>query len=107
MRGERTNIAKTRVDLVLVAAHYERGSERLIFARGHARRGQVWTDVKLYDRATLVADLEKGRQIVTGRNTSLSGDFEILSPVHFGPDQQLLAGGGSQRDGDDLGLPIL
>lgn len=107
MRGERTNIAKSRIDLVLVAARYERGSGKLIFARGHARRGQVWTDVKLFERATLVADLEDGRQIVTGRNSSLSGDFEDLSPVHFGPERQLLAGGRSGHDGDDLGLPIL
>jgi hypothetical protein len=107
MRGKRTNIAKSRVDLVLVTARYERETRRLVFARGYARRGQVWTDIKLFDRASLVEDLEKGQRIVTGRNSDLSGDFEILYPVHFGPEQQLLAGEKREHDGDDLRLPIL
>ena len=108
MRGKRTNISKAKIDLVLVAARYERDTKRLVFARGYARTGQVWTDIKLFDRASLVVDLEKGQKIVTGRNSDLSGDFEDLSPVYFGPEQQLLAGGGgSEHDGDDLKLPIL
>jgi len=107
MRGKRTNISKAKVDLVLVAARYERDTRRLVFARGYARTGQVWTDIKLFDRASLVADLEQGQKVVTGRNSELSGDFEDLSPVYFGPEQQLLAGGESEHDGDDLKLPIL
>ncbi|MFQ5923950.1 MAG: hypothetical protein ACE5M4_14005 [Anaerolineales bacterium] len=107
MRGKRTSIAKTQVDLVLVAARYEPETRRLLFARGHARRGQVWTDIKLFDRASLVVGLKKGQKIVTGRSSTLAGDFEILFPVHLGTEEQLLAGGMGEHDGDDLGLPIL
>ena len=107
MRGKRTSIAKTQVDLVLVAARYGAETERLLFARGYARRGQVWTDIKLFDRASLVEGLKKGQKIVTGRNSTLAGDFEILFTLHLGPEEQLVAGEISEHDGDDLGLPIL
>ncbi|GMR09571.1 MAG: hypothetical protein BMS9Abin28_0390 [Anaerolineae bacterium] len=107
MRGRRSSIAKTQIDLVLVSARYEPETRRLIFARGFARRGQVWTDIKLFDRANLVEGLKKGQNIVTGRSSTLAGDFDNLSPVHLGSEEQLLAGGMSAHAGDDLGLPIL
>ncbi len=107
MRGKRTSISKTQIDLVLVSARYETETRRLIFARGFARRGQVWTDIKLFDRASLVEGLNKGQNIVTGRSSALAGDFEILSTVHLGSEEHLLAGGMGEHAGDDLGLPIL
>ncbi len=107
VRGKRTSISKTQIDLVLVSARYEPETRRLIFARGFGRRGQVWTDIKLFDRASLVEGLKMGQKIVTGRSSTLAGDFEILSPVHLGSEGQLLAGGRSEHAGDDLELPIL
>ena len=107
VRGKRTTIAKTKADLVLVAASYEPGTGRLRFARGYERRGQVWTDIKHFDRASLVEGLNHGQYIVTGRSSSLVGDFEIFSSVHLGPEERLLAEASSEKLGDDLGLPTL
>ncbi|MEE9216155.1 MAG: hypothetical protein V3U32_01855 [Anaerolineales bacterium] len=107
MRGKRTSIAKTEVDLVLVSARYKPGGRMLLFARGYARRGQVWMDIKLYDRASLIEALKLGQNIVAGRSLSLVGDFEILSPVHLSREEHLRTGKKSEHSGDDLGLPIL
>ncbi|MFQ5942714.1 MAG: hypothetical protein ACE5JF_04095 [Anaerolineales bacterium] len=107
MRGKQTLIAKSQVDLVLVTAHYGPGTGKLLFARGYARRGQVWTDIMLFDRAKLVDSLRQGRIVMTGRNSTLAGDFEILSPVTLGSDDRLLAQGSHEPNGDDLELPIL
>ena len=107
MRGKRTSISRTQIDLVLVSARYEPETKRLIFARGFARRGQVWTDIQLFDRASLVEGLKMGQKIATGRSSTIVGDFEILSPVHLGSEGQLLAGGRSEHASDDLELPIL
>ena len=107
MRGKRISIAKTDVDLVLVSARYKPGTRTLLFAQGYARRGQVWMDIKLYDRASLVEALKDGQKMVVGRNADEVGDFEILFAVHVSSEDQLLAGEIGERDGDDLGLPIL
>ena len=107
MRGKRTSIAKTDVDMVLVSARYKPAGRMLLFARGYARRGQVWTDIKLYDRASLIEALERGQNIVAGRSLGLVGDFEILSPVHLTREEHLRTSKKSEHSGDDLGLPIL
>ncbi len=107
MRGKRASIAKTEVDLVLVSARYKPAGRMLLFARGYARRGQVWTDIKIYDRASLVEALKQGQNVVVGRSLSLVGDFEILSPVHLSRGENLRTGKKSEHSGDDLGLPIL
>ena len=107
MRGKRASIAKTNVDIVLVSARYEPGRRKLLFARGYARRGQVWMDIKLYDRASLIEALKQGQNMVVGRSSDLVGDFEILSPVHLSRAEHLRTGKKSEHSGDDLGLPIL
>ncbi len=107
MRGKRALIAKTEVDLVLVSARYKPAGRMLLFARGYARRGQVWTDIKIYDRASLVEALKQGQNVVVGRSLGLVGDFEILSPVHLSPREHLRTGEKNEHSGDDLGLPIL
>jgi hypothetical protein len=107
VRGKRASIAKTAVDLVLVSARYKPAGRVLLFARGYARRGQVWTDIKIYDRASLVEALKQSQNVVVGRSLGLAGDFEILSPVHLSPREHLRTGEKNEHSGDDLGLPIL
>ena len=107
MRGKQASIAKTGVDLVLVSARYKPAGRMLLFARGFARRGQVWTDIKLYDRPSILEALEQGKHVVAGRSSGLVGDFEILSPVHLSRGEHLRTGMKSEHSGDDLGLPIL
>ncbi len=107
MRGRRASIAKTEVDLVLVSARYKPAGRMLLFARGYARRGPVWMDIKLYDRPSILKALEQGQNVVAGRSLGLVGDFEILSPVHLSRGEHLRTGKKSEHSGDDLGLPIL
>ena len=107
MRGKQASIAKIEVDLVLVSARYKPAGRMLLFARGFARRGQVWTDIKLYDRPSILVALEQGKNVVAGRSSALVGDFEILSPVHLSRGEHLRTGLKSEHSGDDLGLPIL
>jgi len=107
VRGKRALIAKSDVDLVLVSARYESPGRKLLFARGYARRGQVWTDIKLYERASLVEALNQGLNLAVGRSSDLEGDFEILSPVHLSPREHLRTGEKNEHSGDDLGIPIL
>jgi len=59
VRGRRASIAKTEVDLVLVSARYKPAGRMLLFARGYARRGPVWMDIKLYDRTSILEALEQ------------------------------------------------
>ena len=107
MRGKQASIAKTEVDLVLVSARYNPAGRMLLFARGFARRGQVWMDIKLYDRPSILEALEHGKNVVAGRSSGLAGDFEVLSPVHLSRGEHLRTGLKSEHSGDDLGLPIL
>ena len=107
MRGRRASIAKKEVDLVLVSARYKPAGRMLMFARGFARRGQVWMDIKLYDRPSILEALEQGKTVVAGRSSGLVGDFEILSTVHLSRGEHLRTGKKSEYSGDDLGLPIL
>jgi hypothetical protein len=107
MRGKRTSISKMQVDLVIVSVRYQPGSTKLEFARGYARRGQVWTDIQLFDRKSLVEALKQGQDIVTGESLPLVGDFVLNSSVRLGPEDQLMVGKSSEADGDSLGLPVL
>jgi hypothetical protein len=107
VRGIKISIAKTQVDLVLVSARYEPGSGKLLFARGYERRGQVWTDIKLFDRKSLVEELKAGRNVMTGESLPLAGDFDVFSPVQVSPEDQLFVDEDSPSEGDHLGLPIL
>ena len=107
MRGVRTSISKTRADVVLVSVRYEESGNRLQFARGYARRGQVWGDIQLFDRTQLVESLKNGLNIFTGQSASLAGDFEVLSPVELSADERIVTEDSQESSRDSLDLPIL
>ena len=90
-----------------MSARYEPGGEKIQFARGYARRGQVWGDIQLFTRGELVESLNQGLVLVTGRSGDLAGDFDVISAIELGPDEQLLIAGNSPDKGDELELPIL
>jgi len=81
VRGQRASLSRTKVDVVLLAVRLDSSGRKIALARGVERRGAVWSDVKLYDRAAVVMQLEAGRRVSTGRESELAGDLELLSPV--------------------------
>jgi hypothetical protein len=108
MRGKKISKAMKKLDVVLVAVRYAGQGKRIETAKGYERFGQVWTDLKLYDRDTLAARLAKGKRVVTGQPSELAGQFEVFKPVHL---QGKNGGGaivanGAGSGGDDLGLPL-
>lgn len=113
MRGKRASIARKKVDTVLLAVRYQPQDGKLALARGIERRGAVWSDWKLFDRQTLVDQLQAGRRIATGREAELAGDLELIGRVRLaqtdGDQPVLTANGDSSAPGqpvDRLGLPL-
>jgi hypothetical protein len=108
MRGKKISPAMKKLDMVLVAARYAEGSATLEMAKGYERFGQVWTDLKLYDRAALANRLTRGARVVTGQLSGLAGEFEVFAQVQLqgknGGGRIVAEGAGS--GGDDLGLPL-
>ncbi len=95
--------------MILVAARYEPGGNRLQLAQGYARRGVVWSDRQLFPRAVLLRRLRKGDRLATGRVAQLEGDFEILAQVRLegsDTDGAFLVADGPEASGDDLALPL-
>jgi hypothetical protein len=80
-RGLRIAKGARRADLVLVDARYTADGRRVSIARGYERRGDVWSDLVILDRDSIVNRLKRGRKVFTGRTRDLPGDFELLSPV--------------------------
>jgi hypothetical protein len=77
MRGQRTSIAGKRVDVVVVAARYSSHDHRLQWVQAYERRGKVWGDKVLIDRADLLERLAGKRRVSTGHLKELAGDFEL------------------------------
>jgi hypothetical protein len=93
---------------VLVDVRYDPEDGQVRAARGYERRGDVWSDLVILDRAALFDRIRSGRKIFTGRAKDLPGDFEILSPVGLGREGDTLRVG-SRAIGDrseELGLPV-
>jgi hypothetical protein len=108
LRGLKINNASRKLDIVLVSARYK-DDGTLEFARGYERRGVVWSDIRLYDRETLVAKVRVGAKIYTGDPVKIPGNYEPEKRVRLAGEDggvYLVANGGSGEK-DDLGLPIL
>jgi hypothetical protein len=105
--GTRVSIARKPVDLLLVAARYGE-STSLLQAQAYERRGPIWSDIILLDRATLIGRLQKGMRVFTGRPREMSGDFDVLSPVRLieSEGHSVVRADGRESTGDDLGLPL-
>ncbi len=107
-RGKRVSKASRRADVVLVDVRYVPEGGHVRVARGYERRGDVWSDLVILDRAELVDRIRRGRRIFTGRTKDLPGDFEILSPVSVDREVEALRVESSDLgDGrEELGLPV-
>jgi hypothetical protein len=107
-RGERVSRTARRADLVLVDVRCDPEGSGVRLARGYERRGDVWSDLVILDRAALIDRIRRGKKTFTGRAKDLPGDFEILSPVMVGPEGDALHVGSNDRGTrrEDLGLPV-
>ncbi len=109
MRGVRAALParRAKADVLLVTARYD-AEGRLMIARGNVRHDQIWSDVQLFDRRTLVDLLQTGKRVDTAISKDLAGDFSLLSNVSLiqtdGRDR--LAVKGTTASHDDLGLPV-
>lgn len=108
MRGLKINKASRKLDVVLVAARYGEDG-KLKFAKGYERRGVVWTDVRIFDRESLIEKVRSGAKVVTGDPIEMPGNYEPHGRVRVeGQDGSVyLVANGSGSERDDLGLPVL
>jgi hypothetical protein len=92
---------------VLVAARYD-SVGRLAVAQGFERRGDVWSDLRLYNRETLVQRLRARRRVAVARAAPVPGDFESAARVHIEPrtGRMTVNGGANGGPQDDLPLPL-
>jgi hypothetical protein len=108
MRGKKISRGMKKLDVVLVAVRYASQGKKIEMVQGYERFGQVWTDLKLYDRQVLADRLVGGARVVTGKPSDLAGQFEVFKSVQL---QGKNGGGaivanGAGAGGDDLGLPL-
>jgi hypothetical protein len=108
LRGLKINKPSRKLDIVLVAARYT-DDGTLEFAKGYERRGFVWTDIRLFDRETLIEKVRSGAQVYTGDPVQVPGNYEPHQRVRIeGQDLRLyLVANGGGVEQDDLGLPVL
>ena len=110
MRGQPVSRATRKADLVLVAGRYSPSDGRLQVAQAYRRRGPVWSDLFLIDRATLLQDLQSKRRVYVGRPGVLAHDFEILHPVQLerrnGDSVVRSAGSTNSSMADSLDMPL-
>ena len=105
MPSARVHRGLKKVDLVVTSARYQDAGQRLLQARGFARRGSVWSDTELLGREELTTRLRRGERVVAGRPSELPGDFELGHRLRLEDDGWIVAEGG--RGGrDDLGVPL-
>ncbi len=92
-------MARIKIDGVIEAVRYSPGG-MISVVRTYERRGSVWSDHVILDRAELVARLVGGKKFVTGqRKESLGSVFDTGSPVQLAG-EHIIAG--TQSDGRDL-----
>ena len=107
MRGWQLSPAAKRLDIVVVAARFD-PQGKLTVAQGFERRGQVWSDLILVDRDTLIRNLRSRRRVAVAVPTPVPGDFEIVARVHLERKNgvETLASNSAHADQDHLPAPL-
>jgi hypothetical protein len=99
IKAEENTMARIKIDGVIEAVRYT-ASGTISVVRTYERRGAVWSDYVILDRAELIARLAAGKKFVTGqRKTSLGSVFDTESPVQLAGEHIV---SGPQTDGRDL-----
>ncbi len=94
---------------MLVSVRYRAEGRTLEYARGYARQGGVWSDLRLFAREQLLQMIRSGSRVATGRVAPLEGDFVVTGRVKLTAGQgteELLAVDGARSDRDNLELPL-
>jgi hypothetical protein len=92
-------MARTKIDGVIEAVRYTPSGD-ISVVRTYERRGAVWSDHVILNRAELVARLAGGKKFVTGqRKASLGSVFETELPVQLAGEHVVT---GAQSDSRDL-----
>jgi hypothetical protein len=109
VRGEPVSKASLQVDVVLVSARYDQGTNELDFAQGYVRRGKVWSDQLLLSRGAVLEYVTQGKRVVTGRPEGVPGEFRQGQRIEVGGNGEgpSLRSEGSPGPGDNLGLPLV
>ncbi len=91
-------MARIKIDGVIEAVRYTPGGT-ISEVRTYERRGAVWSDHIILDRAELVARLAGGKKFVTGQRKPFLGSvFETESPVHIAGEHVLSGAQSGARD---------
>jgi hypothetical protein len=108
VRGLKVNKDSRKLDVVLVAARYN-DEGALKFAKGYERRGKVWSDIRIFDRETLLNKVRSGAKVVTGNPVAIPGNYDPAGIVRIidRDGGERLVTDGKQNQFDDLGLPVL
>ncbi len=90
-----------------MAARYD-SEGTLQLAQGFERRGEVWSDLRLFDRGTLVERLRARRRVAVGSPTPIPGDYYVLANVtlHQTNGKVTLGAGSAPADRDSLAVPV-
>ena len=74
-------MAQKKYDIILEAVRYSPDGS-ILFARGYQRRGDTYSDIRLFSRDELIQSLKNGKRIGVGkRQPFLASTFEIYEPV--------------------------
>ncbi|HET7012018.1 MAG TPA: hypothetical protein VFI11_14675 [Anaerolineales bacterium] len=106
MIGRRLSSAAKKLDVVVVAARYAPDGN-LALAQVYERRGQVWTDLVLFDREDLVQRLRAGKRVAAGVPAQVPGDFEVRESVRLSGvnGRAVVRAEGATSTTDDLRVP--
>jgi hypothetical protein len=107
VRGWQLSPAAKRLDIVVVAARYD-PQGKLTVAQGFERRGQVWSDLILVDRDTLIRKLRSRWRVAVAVPAPVPGDFEIVARVRLERKNgvETLASNSAHADQDHLPAPL-
>jgi len=107
VRGWQLSPASKKLDIVVVAARYD-AEGNLHMAQGYERRGDVWSDLRLFDRGTLVERLHSQRRVAVGAVSPVPGDFDVAGHVRLQRKngQARLTTGSAPADQDQLSVPL-
>lgn len=107
MRGVKLPVQSRKLDLVIESVRYDEAN-RIRTARAYRRRGVVWGDLALLDRADLMESVESKQRVVTGRQLDIPGDFEVFHDVETraSSGETFLIAGEAAGQGDALNVPL-
>jgi len=94
---------------VLVSVRYQGEGRMLEYARGYARQGRVWSDLRLFEREQLLQMIRSGSRVATGRAAPLEGDLIVTGRVQLTAGQgteEVLTVDGARSERDNLELSL-